>query len=502
MNQRFLWIEAVNFDATIYDTNDLSVIRAGSLILGDLGDVAQGALETLAQAREGLGFDLEFAGASQARFRLTGDGDDCDAALAAVQAALSRGVWAHMSIVAGLGDTPEQAIAGALSRRFRTWTMPAWQERPSDTFDALDKVRPATKKDGLKGLLSESTSARLNQGRRRRETFLTERAGERLTQAGLRDRDDGDPGALKLCASFEDMVLGRGGKTCTSPESALGKICLLHLDGDGFGKAARAAEKAGRLREFSDRLETTMEAGLARIIDAAVDSEALEAPEGARRLRLEILVWGGDDITLALPATRLLPTLTAFHAAIDGLEFDGAPLGFTGGAIIANYKSPVRKLVALAETAVHTLKAGDARGCFTVDVFESADVPESDLAGLRANIFGEEARAPGAFAFRLSEASALIDSLRKWKGGAGDAFPSRSKTFDLLARDGGAADDETIDTLLLDYHERLGGAMQEGGRFLPPGPMGRSRMLELKLGMMLWDYVGPDLPGDAVEAAA
>jgi len=480
MNEHFMRVEAVNFSATIYDTNNLSVIRGASLRLGTLGETVRKAVEVELAAPP----VMEFEGASQVLLRMAGDAATAGKAEKAARAALAKDGWEHFSFVVATGATPETAEAMASARQFQQWTVPPCPAPNATRPDALDRVRgaPHQGKVGDEARwLSPSVKSRLDYGRSERKAFFEKRWGA----GALND--------VSFCQSFDDMA-GSMQRPRGIAEAAQSKICVVHFDGDHFGKAATAIGSA----KFAKKLNIKLDDVLRALVGGALRDEAREFPGQAPKLRLETLVWGGDDITIALPAWRALRMLRDFYGAVGDWQVGGHALTFTGGAVIAHYKTPVRKLVRMAETAMHALKDNESRGCFTVDAFESADPPETRLDAYRAQRFGVEAAAPGAFSIAGADAGALLDKLLKWKREAGESLPSRSKIHQLLGGDG-AGDDGALEQGLQDYEDRkLGGASSGlSSWWLPQGSLPRSRALDLKLVLHLWDFAHEDCAEEA-----
>ena len=95
-------VEAVNFGATILDTNDLSTIRGGGLAALFIGDPVGGALASVSKSPP----EPIFSGASQAAFRI-----ESDAPEAAVGADVERAVRERMRTADGRnGEAPHAFI--------------------------------------------------------------------------------------------------------------------------------------------------------------------------------------------------------------------------------------------------------------------------------------------------------------------------------------------------------------------------------------------------------
>lgn len=458
-----LKVEGVNFASCLYDTNDISVIRGSSLLL----DSIKGPVSEALRATQCKNVNPEWAGASKAKFTFDADEDIAQDALAAVRARLSQGPYKHLSFVASIGNSDEVAEARNRASQFRQWTVPDCAVPDAVLPDALDGMRPAAPdcRDNLKGALSPSVQARLAYGRKNRKGFFENRVADVLPQD------------ISFCDSFHDMV--HGAPNWVS-ETVRNKLAIIHFDGDGFGKAREASDSAAA---FSDELNDQMQQVLTALVKGAT---------GDGVLRLEVLVWGGDDITLVVPAWRALTCAQDFYASTVGMSLAGQPVGFTGGVIVANYKAPIRQLTALAGEAVDLGKAANARGGFTFDAFESAAPPENGLADHRKRVFGEVSAR--GLSFPGQEVEGLIQMLTEWKSGQSRGLPSRSRLFDLLASDvpDGETRDAWIEKELGRDAVRLAVADEDNSEAVTmPGldDAPRRKSLEFMLSATLWDYV-------------
>lgn len=476
-----LRVEGVNFDACLYDTNSLPVIRGASLLLDRVADPVGMALEQVL----GRSIAPDRAGGAKAVFRFDADSATAIRAENAAREALRAAPWRHMTFVLDLvecsGDSSPAAEliveARNRSRQLREWSvapcdMPlAWRQ---DALDGMRSADPACRDP--KGPLSPASAARLAFGRKMRHGFIAERIG-----AGGLER-------VEMADSFADLVADPPPGLSVS---ARAKMAVIHLDGDNFGVAS---EKASDPAEFSRGIGAKSHELLDALVRDALTQEAFERPDKPPRLRLEVLVWGGDDITLVVPAWRALGTLRAFYAGIDGWQVSGIPLGFTGGAVIASHKAPIRRMVQLATEAVGLAKAEGARGACTLDIFESASPPEDGLTAHRARVWG----GMGAkdLAFPGKRLGAVIQHLARWRDEAGKLYPSRAALHRLVLRN--LEEGALLAELTRDAVRVLGEAPEEvaasGDNLRLPRLDGAGRPLaaDLRLVCDLWDYAGAE----------
>lgn len=470
-----LRLEGGNFASTLYDTNNLSVIRGASLKLGEIGQIGQDALKNVGIEK----FEQIYSGASQAAFTFDGTEEQAVRAVKEARNALGEGMWQHLSVSVAFGDSLEQAEARSRASQFRSWTIPACHNGRAEIPDRFDKVRGATVKVN-KGenqvWVSESVKARLEHGRDHRSQFFSSRLGNTL------------PRNIHFCESFQDIIKGTPKNI---PNTIHNKLALVHLDGDNFGTIAREVGLAPFNKVVIQKLDEVLKA----LVEHACKLEEEEFLDDDPFLRLEMLVWGGDDITLVMPAWRLLGFMETFYNAIRGWNIDGHSLSFTGGSIIAHYKSPVRQLVKLASEAVDASKTAGARGCFTIDIFESAALPEDGLEKHRHRVFTGGVTTD-MIAFPGDEAHTLRERLNEWQ--TKDDLPSISKIHGMLeptARTGLLSQqaNDQLSIELSTYSQRVLNHTEPGcTAWLPcrPNAMGSLRPLALELALLasLWHY--------------
>lgn len=465
LEEHVLRVEGVNFDNCLYDTNNLAVIRGASLLLDQVERPVAKAI------REALGKDIvpEWAGGSKALFRFVASEVVAKQVESCVRSALAKEPWKHLSwVVDRVSGEGAEVIAESRNRarQMRSWSVQSCALPGAKRQDALDGMRPADPAcDDPRGPLSPATRSRLAYGRQQRQGFWQDRIGSDLAKE------------ITFCDDFEDIV-----KDCKAPvsEAASSKIAVLQFDGDGFGKIIDAAGgSAGFAAKFSEISRNLLSA----LVRRSFDLESKEGNKPSTLLRMEVLLWGGDDMTVVVPCWRALDMIAAFYDAAQTAQIAGRGLSFTGAAIIAQRKAPIRRLRALAEEAVGLTKSA-APGSFTMDVFEAASPPEDGLEAHRARVH------PGLSAAELSfpgaKAGALAENIRRCQREAGRSNPSRTALHRLLLMQA----DETLEEGMTDYFTRvLGNPVEELqiDRFLPGTE--RSLRADLRLLLDFWDYV-------------
>ena len=332
------------------------------------------------------------------------------------------------------------------------------------------------------------------------------------------------------------------------PASVKTKIAVLYADGNKFTqiRAALAAEGEGVVQAqklFSSRLRTLQRdhllPALLRPLIAARDAQALDEddPEladrierrraraaltdecGEARLRLETLMWGGDEILIVAPAWLGLELARAFMDEVnnDRWAIGGHRQTFSAGLVIGSYKTPIRTLkqaarglcddVVKAAGAVHANK-------MSVEVFESVEPPGDGIASHRARLLNaprsDVARQQfdARFVFDAPAFRAAHARIRALKEGNGKrpAFP-RSQLARLVREarraDAFATLRREVDEMLSTYLSKAGdgAGLEQDDLRLATGDALKGRPLSLDVFLIdhLWDFVsadGDDLLGE------
>lgn len=446
MRDYVLSVEATNFGATVYDTNDISVIRGASLQLTEL--------TTFCKTLIGSNGTVIGEGAERVRYRVTTD--DPDALQSKIRDALSKGSWRHFCFAVDIAETEAAAEARNRCSQFRQWTVPPPEPGNAIRPDQLDRMRPAVEEDKLKGWLSRASIDRLAYGRTERKRFWSKYLTQDFTPTD------------SLSELVEQPPEGLA-------ESAKRKIGLIHIDGDGFGKISSSDPV-----KFNEEFTVFKSLLLRKISSHAMDKAIRSDGDGSLKLRIEALLWGGDDFTFVMPSWEVLDFLTLLYETASDEKLLGKPISFTACAIVAHHKTPIRQLEANAHDAMDVLRADNGHGHFSLDLFESAALPEDGIEAHRKRLFGDGV-SPKALAFPAPKCRETGETIEQWHREAGEILPSRSKMYDLLK----IREDEELEDALKIYRERVG----QGGD-LPKLPGERDSLwLDLALISQLWDYV-------------
>ncbi len=420
----FLYVSAVGFDETIYDTEDLSTVRGGSLLCEDMGKAlakhlgAEDALQESAAARGVLRFATQPA--------------DLETRLADFAA---KAPWRHLNLRWGIGDTLDAARAQAATRRFAGWSVPDPRE-DAERPDALDQTRPATRYDENRDRwLSPSVADRRAYG-------LGRRAGV------LNCLQEVDP-----CSDFHQLVAV---DYTGWPMVVRDKLAVIRLDGMGGGalSKARGDRFPDDMAAFRERMKTAIEAWL------EAENLLFDGPH-RKRPHFEMLMWGGDDLLFVMPAIHALSFLRMILTEADKPFAEGMDQGFPhrAGCIIAQVKTPIRQLKRLAAQSEDSIREGLARcklgpqSAFAIDVFESLAPSYAGVLAARRALYGPD-HDPHCNFFLASEIDALVSRARQiTEAEAGSGHLSSSqlhRVLDAVRQAGEPLDSQRADDIVRD----------------------------------------------------
>jgi hypothetical protein len=426
-----LRMEGVNLGAVCDDTNEISVRRGAGLLLRQ-------AVRDVAARFKPSGLTPISLGASVGLFEVRTAAPD--ALVTEIASYLSDdALYRHLTFVVDsvpLGKdfraAREQVVAANRCRQYRQLTLVVPEPGDGGIWCAADQISPGRAELRFKKeqeAASPSAAARFAFGRDARNAFYRQELGKAVTDDFTQD--------LQSLAQPADGI-GFGNLDH--------KVAVIYLDGNKFGDLQRQCASAADLRRF----DRTVGAGRRDFLDRLL-TIARADPAGFRngsQLRLEILLWGGDEILLVVPAWKGLETLQCFYEVSNAWAFDQQPLTHAGGIVFCQGKTPIVAVRRTAEDLANEVKAWIAndkeraeRGEIKDDeaalrrrgnrfaylVLESVDYPTEDLDVFRDIRYGPAVAgsleplthfAAGSGAAWTDLANHLAPLLQRWPRGA------------------------------------------------------------------------------------
>ena len=367
----YLRVEAVNLANFITDTEDLSTIRGGGLLLLEAVDriphEAARDLQTLTTGASAGLYRFEAPddeGAQALRDRIAGwlKGDE----------ALGQATFVVDYQSAGPDGRFADDFARLLARnRWRQMQSPTviFDQDSSDHVCDIDFVRPATHETrGPERELrvSESVYRRRSAGRELKQKFYRRETGK-VTNA-------------EFVREFNELAVNE------SKGNLNGKMAVIYLDGNSFGRIKSCSHDRQSWLAFDTTVKEYRKQMLGGLLDLmARDADwQVRGEHGETRYRIETLLWGGDEILWVVPAWKAWEALAYFYQSSVAWKFGEHPLRHAGGLIFCHCKAPIHRMVRLAKQLADLAKEVDrGQNLFAYEVLESFDHVGSDLEEYR-----------------------------------------------------------------------------------------------------------------------
>lgn len=407
----FVALTVVNFADSVFDTDQISIIRGGSELARWLPyhvagyDYGAGEFSEIADA---------YSGSDSLQPISLGGSKGFYISLEPVEAAQRlRGyldkhpLFRYLSVEVAACHAPSEREANAILSAKITWQqLQSHRVRPdyvsnSRSVCQLTGVRAAAERparfaggqsgEALKAC--PSALARLEFGRalRRRGRLLSVVAGSE--PAGLE--------GYRLSNSFEDIAGDAEGA----------KIAYLYFDGNGFGRYNQLAETANDMAGWDSYLRAQRAELMRDILHHADTMGLLESspsdPETGNveadktLFRLEPLLWGGDESLLALPAASAFRVMSfiqertqqwRFQYQTENSQVAPERLSHAFGLLFCSPKTPIREARRMAENLASLGKSsleGRNRDSWSFAVLSSIDYePDADMDKHLLNRYG------------------------------------------------------------------------------------------------------------------
>ena len=382
-----LRVEAVNFDNFISDTDDLSTVRGAGLMVLDLSD---SILAWAASLEEIDSCTLVTSGASQAIVEI----EAAEAEAKELKHKLGKYLRLHREFRyvtfvvdfvtdAFSAESREKLLARARRQQMHSLRLsPAglYADRKSDHFPpwcSVDMVRPATRvaekmRNEDKSAISESVSVRRSFGWNRKQDFYqaqTSWAPDNTVHAAW------DLNGIGEFDTDTESILP------PSARNLNGKIAVVYADGNKFG--SKQMEKCVDLpsqRLWDDAVQSIKREALDALLKKAKHKDRHDPTwwnTGRAKenwLRLETLMWGGDELLLVVPAWKAFETILTLFGVNRKHELFG-DLTFSVGVVFCHSNAPIQRIRRLASSLVDQVKASqeEEEDAFAYSILESYD---------------------------------------------------------------------------------------------------------------------------------
>ena len=453
-------VEAMNLSNLFGDCHDLSATRGGGLAV----------LKFAQEIAKSLHVAPVFTGASQGLFVL--EASSPEEAEALIEAELAKVDFLEHVVISVA--TEEEDTFDFVAQRARLKARQRWDQmqRPSVVYPRLeeldvcktDRVRPAHRTAQLPNE-SSFTRQRRELGREKKHS---------LVQELLKEAVPADFGVVNdLTELSKDATRGNLNE----------KIALIRMDGNGFGNVAQACENKEALRRFSEEVRLQQE-GFIRHLVATNPDVGWWTQE--RKLRLEIVIYGGDEVMLIVPAWAGWKALRCFY--------DVLPSGrtYSGGIVFCHHNSPIHAIKDLSSDLADIAKKSKPKdnkvACQVLETFDSIGEDAADYFKRRYAF--APASKPDAHLWTLDSIVLVDENMSLWR--ATMAKRKLHKAVALLLEQG------TIKRKELE--EEVAGLFESLGDSRAPGRVALQKLVDTHGDaafvhvLDLWDYVAPEPP--------
>lgn len=399
----YLRIEGVNLDGFVFDTNDLSTVRGGGLLMLALPEEAKKILEDLDCV-----YEVISVGASWGLFKvLVDDHHDINSLPVELNKRLKESEfsykdkngnkkilrpWQHATwVVDAVPDEDDfrscRDKVHALNRWHQMQSLSLILPGPEPYKDdikevvcGLDFVRPAFQTVNEEGIraVSRHVSDRRLYGRKKKQDFYNDITGitdclftRTLSELACHDK-----------AGCSQDVLG----------NLDGKMAVIYLDGNSFGKRQQACVSDEEQKKFNDIVKNGQKQFLKELLheirDDGLWNNCLSDGKGQeeKRIRIETLLWGGDEIMWVVPAWQGWWLLGYFFkkTGTDSWRFNNEQLTHAAGLVFCHHNAPIHRIKRLAHDLADLAKSrGKETGYVAYQVLESFDHAGTDLRRFR-----------------------------------------------------------------------------------------------------------------------
>lgn len=369
MSKYLLRIEAVNLGNFTEDTQDLSTIRGGSLLLLQAAEGLKNQAHSIVKLTEVT------SGASAGLYEFEADDDFAASHMrdrieeSLRQKSGLRFATIMVDVQPAEAQFAEDLQALTAQNRWRQMQTPSviLDSNSSDKLCEIDKVRPAISQEFIKGRnrwVSQAVLDRREHGREMKQELYQEQIKMHVLAQFVHDlgelADDSSKGNLH------------------------NKIAIIYLDGNRFGKIK---EQAGNDRTVWEGFDQTVKTYRRQMLDSLLDimSSGGDWQTKQGRYRIETLLWGGDEIIWVVPAWKGWETLKHFYQCSESWKFNGESLRHAAGMVFCHHNAPIHRLTKLARDLAEQAKRGDGRdhNRFAYEVLESFDHIGSDFESYR-----------------------------------------------------------------------------------------------------------------------
>jgi len=309
----YLRIEAVNLDHSVYDTNDISTIRGGSSLLLD-------AVQKIAEKPE---LKRVSVGASTGLFEVE---VKTDAEITSIETQIRKYLqgepYRHFATFVITTSKRErgESIVDVNNRLMSECSLQQYQT-PSFAFPAYEK---SAEECGFGGTRPAVCDIGGKERKASHAVYVRREKGKALRKELYMPCLDKESPDIELPDHLEELAQNDN-------------IAVIHFDGNRFGKIRDQCKIKEDYERFDNAIQGIQKQAICQIVK--------HTPEIGNKIRLETLLWGGDEIELVVPAHQAWATLKRFFDATGTETFQTEEKEFTltwsAGVVFCRHNLPI-----------------------------------------------------------------------------------------------------------------------------------------------------------------
>ena len=317
----YLRIEAVNIDHSVYDTNDISTIRGGSSLL----------LDAVRKITEKPELKRVSVGASTGLYEV---GMNTDANITGIETEIRKNLqgepYCHFAtfVVATTKRERGEAIEDVNKRLMAECSLQQYQT-PSFPFPTYEE---SAEECGFGGARPAVQDIERKKQKVSHSVYVRREEGKTLRKELYKPCFDNESPDIELPDHLEELAQNNN-------------IAIIHFDGNRFGKIRDHCKTKEDYERFDKAIQGIQKQAICQIVK--------HTPKTGKKIRLETLLWGGDEIELVIPAPQAWETLKRFFDAtgietfqIAGKEFN---LTWSAGVVFCRHNLPILQVRRYAE---------------------------------------------------------------------------------------------------------------------------------------------------------
>ncbi len=352
----YIQIEAVNLDSFVYDTDDISTIRGGSLLLRNAVKFTDLKIHPNTNSDLTSLLDPITTGGSIGIYKTKKKYESEEQIKTIVNKALNfaREYTKNEASFIGAaveesGDFKEDKEKLQNKIRLQQFKQPTvilpkkevdYKEKPYCNWDG---VRPAMHYDKIKKDLSRITYIR------------REKMGRNLKKDYINREILNNKKSLIYTWDFEQLVKDQPHDIT---DVLRGKKAFIYFDGNKFTKLKnKNCVNPDDYRNFENALDSGRNKIIKEFILNYMDKNCfIYNDNNENKCRIEITLWGGDEASVALPAWLGWDFMWHFFENCDKMNFGSMPLTHSFGVVFCNHKAPILQVKRFASQLVDMAK--------------------------------------------------------------------------------------------------------------------------------------------------